>query len=158
MAAPVNGDARRAAIIKRLQELFNQQTERFHNYLTILEKQESLIISGSEEAVLALVEQEEFLVADILSIQRAIDPLEELYFRESAAFSSTDAIASLKAALEEHKNKAQVQSKKNRELLAERMANVRGEIHHLKNNQLAINARRSLYQHTGAASLIDIKG
>ena len=142
-----------AAIHSRLKDLFNQQTEQFRNYLTVLEKQQAAIESGGGEAVLAYIEIAERIAADIIAVQRVIDPL------ETAAQASADAAddsAARKAALEDLKNQAAAQAEYNRNLLAGRMADIGDQIASLRNNPLAAAARRTLL--AGTASLVDIEG
>ncbi|MCL2270501.1 MAG: flagellar biosynthesis protein FlgN, partial [Treponema sp.] len=74
MAPPDN--TQRDAILRRLRELLVRQSERFNSYLAALEKQQAVIKSGSPEELIAHVELEERIIADIFSIQKVIDPLE----------------------------------------------------------------------------------
>ena len=155
---PVDDDeiARRVGILRRVRELLVQQRERFHRYLAALEKQQAVIESGSAEELLAHVELEEQIVADIFSIQKVIKPLEDMYQSVVPADSAGD-IPDLKDTLENLKTQAAAQIVRNKDLLSSRMANIRAEITSLKNNPFT-GASRSLYQKSIAASLIDIKG
>ncbi|MDR2019428.1 MAG: flagellar protein FlgN [Treponema sp.] len=146
---------RRVAVLKRFRELLTQQRNRFQAYLEVLDKQRDIIEKGSAEALISHVEMEEKIVADIFSIQKVIDPLEDMY---RAAYPEKDAgdVPSLKAALEELKTEAVVRSGRNRELLSKRMAEIRSEIKALRGNPYA--ARPSIYASSGSASLIDLKG
>ena len=148
--------ARRVAILRRFRELLIQQRERFHNYLAALEKQQTVIESGNVEELLVHVELEEQIIADIFSIQKVIDPLEDMY-QSVIPFSSNDDIPALKVTLENLKSQAAVRSAHNRDLLSSRMAEIRTEIAELRNNPFASNAR-SVYHHSMSASLVDIKG
>ena len=145
--------AQREAILSRLKELLHQQIEQFRNLTIVLEKQQAAIESGNEEAILAYIEIEERFLADIFSIQKAIDPLEIMYRPPPE-----DSVYTLKSTLEEIKNQVISQSKHNKSQISGRMAEISGEIESLRNNPLAIAARRSLYYNTGIASLIDIEG
>jgi len=146
----------RVAIVRRFRELLIQQRERFHNYLAVLEKQQTIIKTGSAEELLAQVELEEQIVADIFSIQKVIDPLEDMY-RTSVPFSPADDVPALKVALENLKTRAISQFEYNKDLLSSRMAELRTEIKELKNNPF-VGASRSLYQNSVTASLVDIEG
>jgi hypothetical protein len=148
--------AQRVAIVRRFRELLIQQRERFHNYLAVLEKQQDVIKTGSAEELLAQVELEEQIVADIFSIQKVIDPLEEMY-RTAVPFSPADDVPALKVALENLKTRAISQFEYNKDLLSSRMAELRTEIKELKNNPF-VGASRSLYQNSVTASLVDIEG
>ena len=144
-------------ILARLNELGHQQSECFRHYITVLQKQESLISTDSEESILASIDREEQIVADIFAIQKAIEPLEEMYYNIHPASSAQDNL-SYKAEVQNLHKMSKAQSERNRELLSQRMETVRSEINLLKNNPLIINARRSVYRTTGTASLIDIRG
>jgi len=148
--------AQRVAIVRRFRELLIQQRERFHNYLAVLEKQQTIIKTGSAEELLAQVELEEQIVADIFSLQKVINPLEDMY-RTTVPFSPADDVPALKVALENLKIRAISQFAYNKDLLSSRMAELRTEIKELKNNPF-VGATRSLYQNSVTASLIDIEG
>ncbi|MDR2184055.1 MAG: flagellar protein FlgN [Treponema sp.] len=146
---------RRVAVLKRFRELLTQQRDRFHAYLEVLDKQKDIIEKGSAEALISHVEMEEKIVADIFSIQKVIDPLEDMY---RTAYPEKDAgdVPGLKAVLEELKTEAVVRSERNKELLSRRMAEIRLELKALRGNPYA--ARPSVYASGGSASLIDLKG
>jgi len=157
-AATISADelAQRVAILKRFRELLVKQRERFQRYLVTLEKQEAIIETGSSGDLAEYIELEEQIVTDIFSIQKVIDPLEAMY-NAAASSSPGDDVPALKSTLEELKNQVAVRSARNRELLSSRMDDIRSEIIELRNNPLA-NAARNAYNHSGTASLIDIKG
>jgi len=158
--------SQRVAVIKRFKELLKTQRDRFHAYLEALDKQKDVIQSGNTDDLLHHVELEEKIVADIFSIQKVIDPLEEMYQSvrlKSPVKSSTKSIErvsgeeeviSLKEALDGLKAEAVVRSERNRQLLAKRMAELRSEINSLKGNTYA---RRKFESSTGP-SYIDMKG
>lgn len=146
--------AHRVGILKRFRELLLEQRNRFQEYLVVLDKQKDVIETGNTDALISHVELEEKIVSDIFAIQKVIDPLEDLY-RASYPERETE-VPKLKAALEELKNEAVQRSKRNQKLLSERMEQMRSEIKTLRNNPFT--ARRSVYDTSGAASLVDIKG
>uniref|UniRef100_A0A7C3E6Y0 Flagellar biosynthesis protein FlgN n=1 Tax=Gracilinema caldarium TaxID=215591 RepID=A0A7C3E6Y0_9SPIR len=146
--------AHRVAILKRFRELLQEQRNRFQEYLIVLDKQKDVIEKGDTDALISHVELEEKIVSDIFAIQKVIDPLEDLY-RASYPERETE-VPKLKAALEELKNEAVQRSQRNRDLLSKRMDQLRSEIKTLRNNPFA--ARRSVYDNSGAASFVDIKG
>jgi hypothetical protein len=159
--------AQRVSVLKRFKTLLTQQRDRFRNYLELLDKQESVIKSGSAEDLLSYVEIEEKIVADIFSIQKVIDPLEEMYYsvvsglspqKATAKTESSDEVPSIKASLEKLKNEAVMRSTKNKELLSKRMLELRSEITALRNNPYAKSARRTNFNDSNTASLVDIKG
>jgi polyhydroxyalkanoate synthesis regulator phasin len=159
---------RRVAILKRFRTLLTQQRDRFRSYLEVLDRQKDIIEQGSAEELLAHVELEEKIVADIFSIQKVIDPLEDMYHAALSGFNprlssrenvqeDTSDVPSLKSALEDLKNEAVIRSTRNKELLSKRMVELRSEITALRSNPYAAKARQSAY--TGSSgSLVDIQG
>jgi len=163
--------SQRVAVIKRFKELLKTQRDRFQTYLEALDKQKDVIQSGTTDDLLRHVELEEKIVADIFSIQKVIDPLEEMYQSvrvkspakggskptkkaSSDKMSGEEEVISLKEALDGLKAEALIRSQRNRELLAKRMAELRSEINSLKSKSYA---RRKFEGNTGP-SFIDIKG
>jgi len=158
--------AQRVAILKRFKILLTQQRDRFRSYMDLLEKQQNIIESGSAEDLLTYVEIEEKIVADIFSIQKVIDPLEEMYYsvlsnhddgKATVRIDNPEEVSGIKASLEKLKSEAVIRSTKNKELLSKRMLELRQEIKSLRNNPYAAKARRS-FNESNTASLIDIKG
>ena len=156
--------AQRVAVLRRFKTLLSQQRDRFRSYLDLLEKQQSVIEGGSAEDLLTYVEIEEKIVADIFSIQKVIDPLEEMYYsvisgQNPAKFpvksDNPDEVPGLKASLEKLKSEAVMRSTKNKELLSKRMLELRSEIKALRNNPYA--AKRSNFS-PNTPSLIDLQG
>jgi len=149
--------AQRVAILKRFKTLLSQQRDRFKNYLELLDKQQGVIESGSAEDLLSYVEIEEKIVADIFSIQKVIDPLEEMYYavKGTTDVSSHEEVPSLKASLEKLKGEAVIRSTKNKELLSKRMLELRQEIKTLRNNPYG---NRNAYANSNKASLVDLQG
>jgi hypothetical protein len=161
--------AQRVAILKRFRTLLTQQRDRFRVYLEALDKQKDIIEKGDPGELLAHVELEEKIVADIFSIQKVIDPLEEMYqaalsgFEPSRAAAQnslhpSDDVPGLKAALEDLKQEAVIRSGRNKELLSRRMVELRAEIKSLRSNPYVASARRSSFSDAGSASLVDISG
>jgi hypothetical protein len=146
----------RVAILHRFRELLIQQRQRFYNYLSALEQQQAVIETGSTEELLAHVELEEQIVADIFSMQKVIDPLEEMY-QSAIPYSSADDIPAIKVTLENLKTQTAAQFACNRDLLSNRMAKIRAEITSMRNNPFT-NASRTMYQNTVTASFVDIQG
>ena len=152
----------RVAVIKRFRELLKAQRDRFSAYLNALDRQQDIIQAGSAEDLLRHVDLEEKIVADIFSIQKVIDPLEKMYLTvrteapapsEHGKSSGGDEVSGLREALEGLKAEAAIRSERNRELLSQRMAELRSEIRSLRNNPYA---RRQA--NTVVPTQIDIKG
>ena len=159
--------AQRVAVLRRFKILLTQQRDRFRSYLDLLDKQQNVIESGSAEDLLAYVDLEEKIVADIFSIQKVIDPLEEMYntickpnfnIAISAQADSPDEVPSLKASLENLKSEAIVRSTKNKELLSKRMGELRSEITALRNNPYVMSNKRSTYGGINTSSTVDLRG
>jgi hypothetical protein len=146
----------RVAVIKRFKELLEQQRERFRSYLTVLDRQQLVIGNGSADELIAHVELEEQIIADIFSIQKVIDPLEVMYNAGGPYLPAND-VPALKSTLEDLKTQAAAQSGRNRDMLSGRMADINSEIQTLKNNPFISNARHSMYQNV-TPSLIDVMG
>jgi len=154
--------AQRVAVIKRFKTLLTQQRDRFRSYLTLLEKQQGVIEAGSAEDLLSYVELEEKIVADIFSIQKVIDPLEEMYHsiagQKVPTGSQSDEVPTLKASLENLKNEAVMRSTRNKELLSKRMVELRSEITELRNNPYVMSNKKSSYGAPSAPSTIRVEG
>jgi len=165
---------KRVAVIKRFKELLTAQRDRFRAYLDALDKQKEVIEKGSADDLLLHVELEEKIVEDIYSIQKVIDPLEELYHsiapeiahehsptgaglkagETHAGEKSEEEVSGLKKALESLKNEAVVRSGVNRELLAKRMTELRSEIKSLRGSLYARRPRDT----ATVPTQIDIRG
>ncbi|MDR0502812.1 MAG: flagellar biosynthesis protein FlgN [Treponema sp.] len=155
--------AQRVAILRRFKTLLTQQRDRFRSYLDILDKQQNTIESGSAEDLLTYVEIEEKIVADIFSIQKVIDPLEEMYYTVISGNgplhekTAQDDVPDIKASLDRLKSEAVIRSTKNKELLSKRMLELRSEITTLRNNPYAAGGRKT-FNSVNTASLVDIQG
>ncbi len=152
--------AQRVAVIKRFKELLVQQCERFRCYLAVLDRQQLLIGIDSADEIIAHVELEEQIVADIFSIQKVIDSMEVMYNaagNSAGPYLSANDIPELKATLEELKIQAAVRSGRNRDMLSSRMEEINRDIQAIKNNPFMSTVRFSLY-HNAAPSLVDIMG
>ena len=155
---------RRTALLRRFRELLKSQRDRFGVYLDVLEKQKDVIERGTADSLIRHVELEEKIVADIFSIQKVINPLEQLYrdARKGAAALETsvsnekDDIKELKSALEGLRTEAVSRSKQNRILLTKRMADLRTEIKNLRSNPYT--HPQTVVSDAGVPSLVDLRG
>jgi hypothetical protein len=149
----------RVSILRRFRALLEDQRNRFRVYLEELDKQQDLIQSGTAEELIAHVEFEEKIVADIFAIQKVINPLDELYHTISVkgpVVSGTE-VQGLKATLEGLKKEAVVRSSRNKDLLSRRMAEIREEIKALRANPYVSGG--SFNRRAAAApTLVDITG
>jgi hypothetical protein len=154
--------SQRTAVLRRFKELLKAQRDRFRNYIEILDKQKSTIEHGSADELIRHVELEEKIVADIFSIQKVIDPMEEMYQAARVigpampAPLEADNVDSLKSALEGLKAEAISRSERNKNLLSKRMIELRAEIKNIRANPYA--RQRTAYSDSAAPTLVDIRG
>jgi hypothetical protein len=118
------------AVLKRLREMLVRQRERFQAYLELLEAEESSIRNDDAETLLAQVEIERTIIAEIFTLKKVILPLESLY---QAAYPGTEStVPRLKAALETMGERIFAHNARNRRLLKDRMDRLRQEITELR--------------------------
>ncbi len=67
------------AVLKRLRAMLARQREKFDAYLRLLECEGEAIENGDSEKLLAQVEMEKSIIAEIFTLKRVIAPLESLY-------------------------------------------------------------------------------
>jgi uncharacterized small protein (DUF1192 family) len=151
----------RVAILKRFKEMLKAQRDRFQAYLDALDKSREVIARGTTDELIHHVELEEKIVADIYSIQKVIDPLEEMYRTAkrsgvSASKAADDDVPSLKAALDGLKTEAVARVGRNKDLLSKRMAELRSEIKSLRSNPYT--KRQQGYGNSAPPSRVDISG
>ncbi|MDR0730501.1 MAG: flagellar biosynthesis protein FlgN [Treponema sp.] len=154
---------RRVAILRRFRALLAEQRDRFRAYLEELDRQKDVIERGSAEQLIAHVELEEKIVADIFAIQKVIDPMDEMYRAAGGppaggpAFK-TDEVRGLNSALEDLKREAAVRSSRNKGILSRRMAEIREEIESLRANPRRPGGAYSAGNRAPLPALIDISG
>ena len=145
--------AERIAVLKRFRSLLEQQRLKFHEYLTVLEKQEKSISDENTDAVLQHTELEESIIAEIFTIQKVIDPLEYMYTAMCNATTHTH-IPRLKTDLDDLQKRVLAQNKKNRELLQTHLIGLRQQIASLKRPYAH---KESIYAGTvRTATLVDL--
>jgi len=116
----------KVAVLKRLREMLVRQRDTFSTYLQLLEKEEQSIRRGDSDALLAQVELERSIIADIYTLKKVIAPLETLY---RAAYPQTEStIPRMKATLEVMNAELIAHNDRNRQLLRTRMEELRTEI------------------------------
>lgn len=144
----------RVAILKRFKQLLEQQRQKFRDYLVVLEKQAEMISSENIDAMVTHTEMEQTIVAEIHTIQKVIDPLEDMYRFSHPEVADAD-IPRLKTDMNQLRKNVLEQNKKNRDLLKSHMQVLRQKAVMLQN---PYTKRASVYasdSHT--ASIIDIK-
>ncbi|HTP57324.1 MAG TPA: flagellar biosynthesis protein FlgN [Spirochaetia bacterium] len=120
----------KVALLKRLRDMLQRQREKFQGYLVLLEQEESSIARGDADSLLAQVEMEKSIIADIFALKKVIEPLETLY---QAAYPRTEqTVPQLKATLEKMSQQVISHNAKNRALLRARMDDLRLEIASLR--------------------------
>ena len=124
--------AERVALLRRFKSLLEEQREKFRQYLTVLEKQETDIDSGDIDAMVSHTELEQSIVSEIFTIQKVIDPMESLW-RDAHPAASESEIPRLKTDLDRLKADVLAQNEKNRDLLKSRMSVIRERVVSLKN-------------------------
>lgn len=116
----------KVAVLKRLREMLVRQREKFGAYLELLEQEEHSIRSGNSDRLIAQVEMERSIIADIFTLKKVIAPLETLY---QAAYPGTEnTIPRMKATLETMNAEVIAHNAHNRALLRDRMEELRKEI------------------------------
>jgi hypothetical protein len=116
----------KAAVLKRLREMLLRQKEKFQAYLGLLEQEEKSIAGGDTEKLLAQVELENTIIAEIFTLKKVITPLEALYKAAYPLAEST--VPKLQVALEDMGQQVVARNSRNRALLKERMEELRREI------------------------------
>jgi hypothetical protein len=119
------------AILRRLREMLARQREKFDAYLHLLECEGDSIEKGDSEKLLAQVEMEQSIIAEIFSLKKVIAPLEDLY--KAAYPRGTEAsVPRLQETLDTMGSEIIAHNKKNRQRLRERMDDMRREITSLR--------------------------
>ncbi len=153
----------RAAVLRRFKKLLEEKRNKFREYLAALEQQEKSISEGNMEQVERQSVLEDYIVSELYTIQRVIDPIEEMY-REihrkkdvpggANTAEEEKFIPKLQADLEKLQADIMEQNKKNRDLLKSGMAEVRKEISSLKK---PFQKKNVYAAESGNASIIDIQ-
>jgi hypothetical protein len=143
----------RVAVLKRFRELLTEQRDRFREYLEVLDKQKDLIETGRTEDLNRHVNLEERILADIFSIQKVINPLEDVFH---AAVREAADLPELRSTLEDLKTEAKTRLERNKNLLSAEMVRIRKEIKFLGGKSFV--SRPSIYADSGVSSFIDISG
>ena len=140
----------RVRILKKLRNTLLDQRTKLSEYLNLLEKEEESILEGDFEGLEQKVHLEGAIMGDIVRLQQAISPLEDLYTR---AFPESEAsIPSLRSTLERMKHKVAAKNEANRTLLKKKMETLRQEIKTLRQGYRFISASRRIQ----TPSLVDM--
>lgn len=117
----------RVAVLKRFKKLLQEQRNKFNEYLVVLETQERSISDENIDAIVHHTELEQEIIGDIFTMQKVINPIEEMYKFSCPEKDDAD-ILNLKNELDNLQVRVLDQNKKNRELLQTRMADLKEEI------------------------------
>lgn len=149
----------RVAILKRLRSLLQQQRDKFKEYLTVLEKQETSIQEDKTEKILAHTELEQQVLTSISSLRKVIIPMEKMYelTHKKSAMNSKDTleISQLQKELQSLQEKVIIQNDKNRELLKIQMNELKTKIQNFKNPYKNISSVYS--SNSVTSSIIDVQ-
>ena len=119
-----------AAVLVRLRGMLVRQREKFAAYLDVLEREEEAIREGDADRLAACVELEGSVIADIYTLKKVIDPLEDLY--QAAWPGREPAVTELKSTLERMSAEVIDKNAANRALLKKKMDEMRLEIASLR--------------------------
>ena len=161
MSTPISEDElnERVALLKRFKELLEKQRQKFKDYLSVLENKETVIKNEDTVALLVHTEIEQQIVANIQSLQKVIDPIEQMYIAsglDSESANLPSEIPTLKTDLVKLQQEVLNQNSKNRELLKSQMVQLREKIEGLKN---PYRYSKSIYSKSeSTASIINIEG
>lgn len=144
----------RTALLKRFKTLLEQQRAKFKEYLAVLESQEKTITEENTEQLLAHTELEQQIAANIISLQKVIHPMEELYRNSFSETDSVPEIPRLQADLRQLQQQVLDRNKKNRDLLQIHITQIKDRLAAVKNPYR--NARSIYAQTAHTASCINI--
>ena len=143
----------RVAVLKRFKALLQEQRKKFSDYLVVLETQERSIHEENIDALVHHTELEQSIIGDIFTIQKVIDPIEEMYRLGMPDKDDTEVVR-LKSDLNKLQSQVIDQNQKNRELLQSRMADLRQEMLSIKPDYRY--SKQALSKQEVSASLVDI--
>ncbi|MEL3909092.1 MAG: flagellar biosynthesis protein FlgN [Treponemataceae bacterium] len=157
--------SQRVEVLRRFKTLLEQQRSKFQEYLQVLEAQEASIINDEMDKIIQHAQLGQAIISDISTIQKVIDPLENMCrdfstttLSPSQAYSLSIKseeleTAQIKQSLEKLKHTVLAQNQKNTEKLKVHMAGLRNQISRLKTLQKS----RSPFSDQDSASLIDVE-
>ena len=143
----------RVAVLKRFKALLQEQRKKFSDYLVVLETQERSINEENIDALVHHTELEQSIIGDIFTIQKVIDPIEEMYRLGMPDKDDTEVVR-LKSDLNKLQSQVIDQNQKNRALLQSRMADLRQEMISIKPDYRY--SKQALSKQEVSASLVDI--
>lgn len=143
----------RVAVLKRFKALLQEQRKKISDYLVVLETQERSINEENIDALVHHTELEQSIIGDIFTIQKVIDPIEEMYRLGMPDKDDTEVVR-LKSDLNKLQSQVIDQNQKNRELLQSRMADLRQEMISINPNYSY--TAKAFSKQEAVSSLVDI--
>ena len=143
----------RVAVLKRFKALLQEQRKKFSDYLVVLETQERSIHEENIDSLVHHTELEQSIIGDIFTIQKVIDPIEEMYRLGMPDKDDTEVVR-LKSDLNKLQSQVLDQNQKNRELLQSRMADLRQEMISINSNYSYTS--KAFAKQEAVSSLVDI--
>jgi hypothetical protein len=141
----------RVGILHKLRDHLLEQRNRFYKYLDLLEHEEKDILQGNVEKLQFHAAMEKDLANEIVSFQRVINPLNDMYKINSP--DENLEIPRLQESLEHIRSEVVERSGRNQELLQTRMAEIKNEIKSVRKS----NRPKSIYDdYANRPSMIDI--
>ena len=147
----------RVAVLKRFKTLLVQQRDKFREYLSVLEKQQTSIEEENTDALIAHTELEQQVVSNIAGLQKVIVPMSEMYsaIRSSAEADETLALESIQKDLAHLQSQVLAQNEKNRSMLRVHIANIQSQMERIKN---PYRGSRSVYaQKQSVGSFVEVQ-
>ncbi len=141
----------RITLLRRFRSMLEEQRSKFKNYLSILDVQEQAVAQGDTEKVTLHAEMEQAILNEILSMQKVIDPLQEMYHYN---FPGGDKeITELQESLGRLQDQVLQRNEQTRAFLQRKKAELQNRIAALRipRNQ------NSMYSAKGHATLLDIR-
>ena len=147
----------RVAVLKRFKTLLERQRDKFREYLSVLEKQQTSITEENTDALIAHTELEQQVVSNIAGLQKVIVPMAEMYssIRSSAEADETRALESIQKDLARLQSQVLAQNEKNRSMLRVHIANIKTQMNRIKN---PYRGNRSVYaQKQSVGSFVEVQ-
>ena len=138
------------SVLVKLREMLLRQRDKFQSYLALLEKEERSIRLGDEEGISAQAQMESLIIAEISSLKKVVQPLQELY--QAAYPQAEDTVPPLERTLARMQDQVAARNLRNRMLLKSKMEDLRQEVLHLRR----MPAVRSPFAAAPAPRLVDI--
>lgn len=141
----------RVALLKRFRAMLEEQRARFRSYLSVLDSQEAAIETGDTDKVLAYAEMEQQVLSEILSLQKVIDPLQEVY---NESFPGGDEqIVNLQEGLSRLRDQVLARNESTRAFLTKQKEALKARIEGLNFPR----AKRSVYASVPQPGMLDIR-